>query len=55
MKKINIAEPGRIFGAKTNRSRVYIYIFHGLNINNEVFSMCEIFLSLMLPFLKEFR
>ena len=36
MKNINIAQPGRIFGAKTNRSRILSRIFDGVNVNTEV-------------------
>ena len=39
-------------------ARVSLPFFYGLNVNNRVFyefSMCEIFLPLMLPFLKEVR
>ena len=30
MKNINIAQPGRYFGAETNRSRVLSHLFYGV-------------------------
>ena len=38
---INIAQPGRSFGAKTNQLCVLSCLFSGVNVNTEVlFSMC---------------
>ena len=36
MKNIDIAQPGRIFGAKTYRSRVLPRLFDGLKVNTKV-------------------
>ena len=37
MKNLNLAQLGRIFGAKNNRSRLLFRLCYALNVNTEVF------------------